>query len=105
MLHAAGFREVDVHYAAYHMQDSPDMEIIDVRSPVEYQTGHIAGEGQAMIFDCTHTAATHAGRIVAGSEIHISSAVCAVYMLSCREADAVCTLLHVLSISCTEAEG
>ena len=38
----AGFREVDVHYAAYHMQDSPDVEIIDVRSPAEYQTGHIA---------------------------------------------------------------
>lgn len=32
-----------MHYAAYHMQDSPDVEIIDVRSPTEYQTGHVPG--------------------------------------------------------------
>ena len=40
---SAGFKEVDVHYLAYNMQDSPDVDIIDVRTPEEYASGHIDG--------------------------------------------------------------
>lgn len=39
----AGFKEVDVHYLAYNMQDNPEVDIIDVRTPEEYASGHIAG--------------------------------------------------------------
>jgi len=39
----AGFKEVDVHYLAYNMQDNPEIDIIDVRTQEEYATGHIAG--------------------------------------------------------------
>ena len=49
----AGFREVDVHYAAYHMQDSPDIDIVDVRSASEYQTGHISGSRNICLDELT----------------------------------------------------
>lgn len=39
----AGFREVDVHFLAYNMQDNPEIDIIDVRTSEEYMSGHIAG--------------------------------------------------------------
>ena len=47
----AGFQEVDVHYCAYHMQDSTDIDIVDVRTPQEYQTGHIAGSRNICLDD------------------------------------------------------
>ena len=35
------------------MQDSPDIDIIDVRTPPEYQTGHIAGSRNICLDDLT----------------------------------------------------
>jgi rhodanese-related sulfurtransferase len=34
---------VDVHFLAYNMQDNPEIDLIDVRTPEEYTSGHIAG--------------------------------------------------------------